>query len=560
MTTADSACYSTPQQAGLQVETLPFSEIPGQSKLFLDYLNDPVSLRRFYPSAAQYHHQLADRIPEVLDAHQADRADLCDRLDHLNRSWGGSEETLKNIAMLRESDSVAVVTGQQAGLFTGPLYTIYKALSAVKFSQCLNQRGYKAVPVFWIATEDHDFAEVAWAEIISRDCRLEKIEVGTAMHASNQSVGEVVVSDSVRDVTDKVFALLPDSEFREEVGGLLRECWTPGRRYGDAFARMLTQLLGKHGLVLMDPLDPGLKKLASPLYAKAIRKATEIARALTERSSELEAEGYHAQVVTSADAFPLFIHTEDGGRHPLVRGENGWKIKGVETEYASAGLLELAARNPERLSPNVTMRSVVQDYLLPTVAYFGGSSEIAYFAQTSEVYRVLERPVTPIIHRASMTIVESRTGRALERYDLGLKDFFEGHDSVVAKIVEGHLGAETADTFDQTESRVNSQLDLLREKLREVDPTLAEALETGRRKINHQLHGLRSRFHRAHIERNEAANRQIERAFDLLYPDKSLQERRINVTSFLGRHGRYVLDWIYDAIDPDCRDHLIVYL
>ena len=220
----------------------------------------------------------------------------------------------------------------------------------------------------------------------------------------------------------------------------------------------------------------------------------------------------------------------------------------------------MAAREPQRFSPNVTLRAVVQDYLLPTVAYFGGAAEVAYFAQTAEVYRLLERPTTPILPRASLTVVERRTWRTLERYGLGLSDLFEGLDAVLARVVEEHLGKETTQTFNRTEESINRELSALEEELRGVDPTLADALETGRRKINYQLEGLRSRFHRAQMGRDRAAHRQLERAFAALYPNKTLQERHINITSLLARHGSYVVNWIYDAINLGSSDHQIVYL
>jgi len=202
----------------------------------------------------------------------------------------------------------------------------------------------------------------------------------------------------------------------------------------------------------------------------------------------------------------------------------------------------------------------VQDYLLPTVAYYGGSAEIAYFAQTAEVYRVLGRPVTPILPRTSMTLVERHTWRALERYGISLADFFAGLDHVLARVVKEYLGKETAEAFEHTTRTFNSELDDLQEQLRRVDPTLAEALEKGRGKINYQIDGLRTRFNRAQVGRDEAVHRQIERAFDLLYPGRTLQERRINITSLLARHGRYATDWVYDAIDLASNDHQVVYL
>lgn len=559
--TAEPACYSTPEESGLRVETLSFDRIPHQTRLFLDYLRDPTALREFYPGAVRFHHELPARAPEVLAAHKTNRDALCDALLDLNTAWGAGEETLKNIQLLREEDAVAVVSGQQAGLFSGPLYTIYKALSAVKLAGCLTQRKTKAVPVFWIATEDHDFPEVAKAEFIGRDCRLAEVEVTSALHREGQPVGRVIIDDSINGVLDKLFELLPESEFTPDLEVLLRDAWRPGRGYGEAFARMMTSLLGGHGLVLLDPLDMRLKALAAPLYASAALRAYEIATAIEARSRRLVEVGYHAQVTPSENSFPLFLHDEDGARHALTRSSDGMYATKRENEsFSVEELSEMALAQPERFSPNVTLRAVVQDYLLPTIAYYGGAAEVAYFAQTAEVYRLLERPTTPILPRSSLTMIESHTGRVLERYGLSLADLFAGQENVLKRVVEEHLGADTAKSFDSADETVNSQLDALREKLRSIDPTLADALETGRRKINYQLEGLRTRFHRAQMARDEAAHRQLLRAFEQLYPNKNLQERHINVTSLLARHGRYVIDWIYNAINIGSDEHQIVYL
>ena len=561
MSTAEAACYSTPEESGLRVETLPFTEIPQQTRLFLDYLRDPLPLRQFYPSAVRYHHELAQRVPEVLSAYRVDRNRVCDALEAMNRRWGAGQATLDNIQLLRESDCIAVVSGQQAGLFTGPLYTIYKALAAVKLAGCLRQRETKAVPVFWIAAEDHDFAEVAKAEFIGRDCQLKNVEVTEALHREGQPVGQVVVDDSIDAVIDELFELLPNSEFADDIKALVKNAWQPGRGYVESFAIMMTSLLGRYGLIFLDPLDPELKKLAAPLYAEAAQRAPEIAAALEKRSSDLESAGYHAQVLATSNSFPLFLHDEQGARHAVVRVENGkYKAKDVQQEYTAEELAALALEKPERFSPNVTLRAVVQDYLLPTIAYYGGAAEIAYFAQTAEVYRLLERPATPILPRSSLTIIERHTGRVLERYSLTLKDFFEGLDPVIKRVVEEVLGADTAKLFVKTEENINQELDSLREDLESIDPTLAGALETGRKKINYQLEGLRTRFVRAQMGRDEAAHRQLQRAFDQLYPNKDLQERHINITSLLARHGTYVIEWIFNAINLGSSEHQIVKL
>jgi len=561
LSTAEAACYSSPEESGLRVETLPFEHIPNQSRLFLDYLRDPLTLKRFYPSAVRFHHELAQRAPEVLAAYTVDRNQVCDALLRMNTAWGAGPQTLKNIELLREPDCLAAVSGQQAGLFTGPLYTIYKAITAVKLAGCLSQRNTKAVPVFWIATEDHDFIEVAKAEFISRDCLLANVNVTTELHTEGQPVGKVVLDDSIEQVISHLIELLPNSEFISEVETILRSAWTAGRTYGDAFARMMTALIGRYGLVLLDPLDESLKRLAAPLYSEAARRAPEIATAVAARSRELEEAGYHAQVMVTDNSFPLFMHDANGARHAVVRTENGkYKAKATQEEHSAEELAQRALAHPEDFSPNVLLRAVVQDYLLPTVAYVGGSAEIAYFAQTAEVYRLLQRPVTPILPRSSLTVVEPHTGRVLERYGLNLVDLFAGSENVLARVVEEHLGADTAKTFTAVELNVNKDLDKLREQLKEIDPTLADALETGRRKINYQLEGLRTRFHRAQMGRDEAALRQLQRALDQLYPEKALQERHINITSLLARHGSYVMEWIYNAINLGSAEHHIVCL
>jgi bacillithiol biosynthesis cysteine-adding enzyme BshC len=559
VTTTESACHGTPEVAGLRIERLPFERVPHQSRLFLDYLKDPTALRRFYPEAVRFHYELDARRASVLDRYTTDRAALCDALADSNAKWGARRETLDNIRRLRSSDSVAVVTGQQVGLFTGPLYTLYKALSAVKLAACLSARGTEAVPVFWMATEDHDWEEVQSAQIIACDGRLAVAGLPGGLHAESAQVGGVTLDESIEQTTARLFDLLPSSEFRPDLETLVRDSYRPGRAFGEAFARMLAALTGRYGLVLLDPTDAVLKRLAAPLYSEAARRAAEIAAATDARSRELVEAGYHAQVHTSPDAFPLFL-IEGGARRALARERDGrYRAKGTENARTADELSALALREPERFSPNVTLRAVVQDFLLPTIAYFGGSAEIAYFAQTAESYRVLSRPATPILHRASLTVVERRTGRTLERYGLRLEDFFGGLDSVIARVVEEHLGADVARALDETDADLSRALDRLRERLRGFDPTLADALEGGRKKIKHQLEGLRARFHRAQMARDRAVLRQLERASTALFPEKTLQERHLNVTSLLARHGRYVVEWIHDAIDLSTNDHQIIY-
>ncbi len=554
-------CPCPTGNVALQIESLPFPEIPGQSKLFVEYQTDPLALAKYYPLAVESHTQIAQRIPEILANYKADRQTLCDVLEEMNRSCRTSEKTLENIRLLRDEDCVAVVTGQQAGLFTGPLYTIYKALSAVKMTECLTARGYKAVPVFWIATEDHDFKEVSNVNIINASGDLVELTNEPKRCYENLPVGYVNLDDSIKTTIDELFKELPHTEFTDELKSFVEKSWTTGVDYGDAFARLLTDFLGKYGLIILCPLDARLKKLATPIYVEAIKKSDEIVSALRKRSAELEENGYHAQVLVGEDYFPLFWQAKNKTRSALKKSANGtFKAKDFDEEFTLEQLAEIAAVEPERFSPSVVLRSVVQDYLLPTVSYFGGAAEIAYFAQSAEVYRILERPVTPIFHRQSFTIVESKHRKTLEKYDLSFKDLFAGFENLMPQIVEKYLNAETGELFAEVDERINRELDRLAENLSRVEPTLAESLANRRRKIEYHISNIRSKFHHAQMRKDETINRRIETALNALVPHKHLQERTLNASVFVNRHGLYLVDWIYQAIDLDDKAHRIIYL
>jgi len=555
------ACLCPTGKIVLQTESLPFSEVPHQSKLFIEYQNNPLALKKYYPSTVASHAQISRRIPEVLQNYKTDRSALCDILEEANKANGASEETLKNLNLLREDDCVAVVTGQQAGLFTGPLYTIYKALSAVKLTECLRGRGYKAVPVFWIATEDHDFEEVSKVEVIGKRGDLVKLKNEPQRCRENLPVGYVKLDDSIDKTIKELFDALPHTEFTGEIKSLIEKSWTPQTDYGDAFARLLAKITGKFGLILLCPLDARLKKLAAPVYIEAVKKSDEIVSALIKRSDELKENGYHAQVLITPDYFPLFWQSKNKTRHAIKKTAAGtYKIKDSEREFSLAELTEIAAVEPQRFSPSVVLRSVVQDYLLPTVCYFGGAAEIAYFAQSAEVYRILERPATTIFHRQSFTIVEPKHAKTLEKYDLQLKDLFAGVQNVLPRIVEKHLNPEMGRVFADVEEKINIELNRLDRSLSVFEPTLAENLANRRRKIIYHVGNLRNKFHHAQMRKDAAVMRQVETAFNALLPNKHLQERSLNVASFVNRHGLYLIDWIYAAIDLDDKEHRIIYL
>lgn len=550
-----------PVNNSLKVESLSFAEIPNQSKLFIEHQNNPRNLAEYYPNSVESHTQISEFIPQVLENYKADRNAVCDALEEMNRKFGASEKTLENINLLRENDCVAVVTGQQAGLFSGPLYTIYKAFSAIKLSECLRGRGFKSVPVFWIASEDHDFDEVSKAFVINKKGNVEELKNEPNREAENLPVGYVKLDDSIKETIEKLFDELPQTEFTDELKNSIEEIWKSGESFSDAFIFTLTKIFDKYGLIMLDPLDEKLKKIAAPIYVEAIKKSDEIVEALIKRSEELIEKGFHAQVLVTEDYFPLFWQAKDKTRNSLKKSKNGtFKIKDDSREFTIEELAEIAENDPQRFSPTVVLRAAVQDYILPTVCYFGGGAEVAYFAQSGEVYRILNRPRTPIFHRQSFTIVEAKHRRTMGKYDLNFKDLLGGKEENLPKIVEKFLNPEMTEIFAGAEEKINFELNLLNENLIEIEPTLAESLKTRRRKIAYHVENIRNKFHKAQIEKDETINRRISTLFEEILPHKALQERTINVLTFLNLYGFYFTDWIYDAIDLDDKGHRIIYL
>jgi len=540
-------------------ETISFEKIPHQSKLFIDFQNDSKTVEKFYPEKSA---SLKNFAAQVLSNYKIDRAALCDILAETNESFGAEKKTFENIELLREKDCVAIVTGQQAGLFSGALYAIYKAVSAVKLAADLRKENIKAVPVFWIAEEDHDFDEVKKTFNLDKKGKLLESENTPENYIENRPVGLIEFDEKINETIENLFENFPRAEFTEETEKLLRETHQAGETYSRAFARFIAKIFADYGLIILSPMNEKLKKLCAPIYAEAVEKSDEIIAALLERNGELERENYHPQVLVTENSFPFFYQNETGERQSLRRNTQNstLKIQNLKVEYKKSELKKIAENSPQCLSPNALMRPIVQDYLLPTLVYFGGAAEIAYFAQSSVIYEILNRPVTPIRHRASFTVVERKHARTLEKYKLNFENLFEGKEKTSARIVEKFLNKDKARTFAEVEENINAQLDKLDRALTKDDLTLSANLINRRKKIIWHIGALRKKYHRAEITKNEIVQRRIENLFAALLPHNALQERTLNVLTFTNLYGENFIDWIYEAVGTDEKNHQILYL
>jgi len=553
-----SECENLEAAANSLTDALRFTDIPRTTRLFNDFLYDYQKVAKFYPNYGRSVEPLADHARRV-GAQTFDRKRVPDALDRINRRAGSPELTFKHIDMLRHEGSVAIVTGQQAGLFTGPLYTIHKAVTVIKLAACLRDQGIEAVPVFWIASEDHDYEEVNHTKMVDREGQLKTVRYAGCGQKDDVPVGSIALCEGINQTIDEFVAQLAASEFVLQITSDLRESYADGVGFAEAFAKLMARIFREHGVVLLDPLDEELKQVAAPLYSQAVEKSSEIAAALVERSREIEEAGYHAQIHTSDDMVPLFI-MDDGRRKALAHHGGRFTVKGSDRTFGLEELTELARVCPNCFSPNVTMRPVVQDYLLPTAAYIGGPAEVAYFAQVRAVYEVLGRQLPCVLPRASFTIIEGRHQKTMKKYGLELRDFFDGLHPAVTKVVEHSLDKGTTAAFAETERVLNEHLDKLGVALQKADPTMTDPLKTARAKMLYQIEHLRTRFIHSSAHREQTVYRQVERAFTTLFPDKNLQERELNAYYFLSRYGPSLIKELLDAAEIGFSNHKLVYL
>jgi bacillithiol synthase len=543
----------------VKAKCLPFTQIPHTTRLFTDFLAYAPDIRPFYPHSPQFKEWFKAEAA-TLRYDPSRREHVSAILERQNKSWDASPQTLANITRLREG-AAALVTGQQVGLFGGPMFCIYKALTAVKLAEEATAAGVDTVPVFWLATSDHDLAEVNHISLPGPDGVLRTL--ATSSHGVvGAPVSDVRLGDEILPVVEEAAALLGDSQVTQ----FLRESYRPGETMGTAFARFYARLFSSWGVILLDAADADLHRVAAPIYRAAIERAEDLDAALLDRGRAIDKAGYFQQVKVTASSVLLFamregartaIHRRDGTNKAaefVIGGEAGAE------KLSSAELLDRIASTPEDFSPNVLLRPVVQDYLLPTLAYAGGPAEAAYFAQVGAVYEMIAGRVTPILPRFSATLVEPKVQRWLGNYGIEVPDAFQGVDALRQMLASRTLPASLQAAFEQAKKSVEESFSGLREALVKLDPTLVDASQTVVSKVQYHLDRLRERATAAELRRSEVVGRQAEGLSQALYPGGGLQERGVAGIYFVARQGTELLQSLHDILRTDCHDHQIVEL
>jgi bacillithiol biosynthesis cysteine-adding enzyme BshC len=513
-------------------------QIPGTSRLFSDYLYHFDRVDRFYPGGCPSPEFVVEAAKTVRFAEER-RAPLVAAL----REQNGDSAALKKLA---DAGTVAVVTGQQVGLFSGPAYTLFKALTAVKMATHLEAQGIAAVPVFWLASEDHDLAEVDHAWMFNQEGTPAKVSI-TSMVASGGPVGEAKLLDVPLLELKQALSGLP---FAEEVLAKVAAAYQDGATMAGAFAAFLKDLLAGFGLLFLDPMAPAIRRMAAPFLSRTVGRVPALTAALRDRSKELETAGYHAQVHVDNDASLLFLLK--GGRRLPLKWQDG-KFHSREGEMSVA---EVAALG-EQLSPNALLRPVMQDYLLPTVAYVGGPAEVAYFAQGAVLYQELLGRMPVIYPRNSFTLLDARAEKLMERNQLRLLDLLDHQEAVKSRIAARLVPQDLTEKFAVLQATATELLAGMERELQAFDVTLEAAAKKSAAKVAYQLEKLRAKTARETLRRDEKASADAVYLMNLVYPHKHFQERLYSIVPFLAKYGWDFPQRMYEETQLGCLDHML---
>ncbi len=537
---------------------LSFSDIPGNHNLFLDYLYEFDNVKAFYKNNFRDKEEYFKIFKRIAESHTEFRESLTSILHEQYGSEKPSLKTQKNINSLASKKTLAVVTGQQLGIIGGPLYTFYKIITAIKLSAFLSERydDYSFVPVFWLEGDDHDFNEVRGVSLINDNNEIVKISYSEELSEDENkgSVGNIEFDDSLNVFFSELEKYLRTTEFTQPLLERIKSIYSAGKTFKQSFRELIFWLFDEYGLIIFDPQDKAIKERLKPVFRKEITDFRKHAEKLVETSASLE-ETYHAQV--KVRPINLFFGSDEG-RFLIEPGENEFRLKRKRRKFTYEELIETIEKEPENFSPNVLLRPICQDFILPTAFYVGGPSEISYFAQVMPLYEFynIEPPV--IYPRSSVTILEKNINSIIERYDINLAGLFLDNEKLKQKIIDSFSKTSIDEIFSDSFNQIESAFDQLKEKLFEFDKTISDSGTKYKQKVFHDLNILKDKAVEAQKKKHETTLRQIDKVLNVIYPNNTLQERELNFIYFANKYSINFLKQIFDEIAINKFEHQVI--
>jgi bacillithiol biosynthesis cysteine-adding enzyme BshC len=487
--------------------------------------------------------------------HRRERDQVADLLLAQQHARHAPPEAIAATGLLRDPRSVAIVTGQQAGLFGGPLFTLLKALTAIRLAeQVRTDHQVPAVAIFWIDAEDHDWDEVKHVGVLDAELAPHSITIGDPPGAHQGPVARVRLDESVDRAIAELERLLPPGDFTPDLLGSLRSAYAPGVGMAHAFGRWLESLLGSRGLVVFDASDVAAKPIVREVFRREIQHEGLTARLAAEAGAALQARGYHAQATPQEGSIALF-HL-NSGRDP-IRHQDGHYVTG-STSFSRDELLALVERAPEQFSPNVLLRPIVQDTLFPTVCYVAGPNELAYLGQLGGVYQAFDVPMPLMFQRSTATLLDSNSMRFLTRHEFPLEALRAQDEAALNQLLESQLPPGVEASLEDAARLIHARMDTLAREVPQIDPTLEGATRSTLARMQDDLKKLHNKIIQAAKRKDETLRRQFKHAQAQAFPGGHPQEREIGFVHFLNQYGPGLIDRLSDELTLDMGIHWVV--
>ncbi len=535
---------------------ISFKEIPKTSRLYLDYLYGFRKLAQFYAGDYQKDSTYRRLFSEI-GQRSYPREKIASILERQNREYGCGGHTLKNINLSTEEDSSFVLAGQQVGIFGGPLYALYKAIGAVKIARWLSGRFERNfIPIFGLASDDHDLSEANFINVIDQANRLKRIEYLPQEEDWGKSMCRVTLSEKIHRTIDNFDSATFSTEFKSEVLGKLRECYQKDQKITTAFGKWMTHLLKNSGLVFFDFSDQEFKRLAQPIFEREIEEAGKSTQLVRKTNQELESSGYHLQVRKTADFLNLFLHNDK--RERIKFKKTGLILDKIKRQLSKGELKIILKREPERISPNVLLKPVVQSFVFPVSVCVAGPGEVGYYAQIKKVFEHFDVVSPIVVPRPSLTLIESRVRTIMEKYSISFQQLLTDTEGVVNQVLKRNFPNQLEAKFRKTKERIRNQINLLTQDLETFEPSLNKTLELSFARIDYELKELEKKVFQAHKKRNSILTNQIHKVRTNVFPDGKLQERQLSSLAYLTKYGFNFIDFLYDNIDIPIKDHQLL--
>ncbi len=530
--------------------------IPKTTKLYLDFLYDFPKVAQFYPGDYQKDSSYLKLLSEI-DPRSYPREKVASILQRQNRDYGCGQKTLKNIDLLTQDDSYFVLTGQQVGIFGGPLYTFYKAISAVKIAEWLSQKFKKNfIPIFGLASDDHDLSEVNFIQVIDQNNQLKRIEYFPPEDDWGKSMYRIHLSENIQKAIEGFDSAGFPTEFKSEVLEQLKECYRKDEKITTAFGKWMTLLLGDLGLVFFDFSDQEFKRLARLIFQREIEETGKSAELVQKTNEELESSGYHLQVRKTPDFLNLFLHIDKRERIKFDKGD--LIIDKIERRLSKEELKEILKNEPERISFNVLLKPVVQSFVFPIAVYVAGPGEAAYYAQIKRMFQHFDVTMPIVYPRASLTLTESKVRAVMDKYSISFQQLLADAEMVINEVVKRNFPDQLEAKFRKTKEEIENQINVLTQDLETFEPSLKKTLKLSSGKIDFALKELERKVFQAYKKRNSVLTSQIYKAKTNLFPDDKLQERQLSILPYLNRYGFKFIDFLYENIDIQTKDHQLL--